>query len=87
MSRDGIMTKYETTYVDVDIEIDVEDVKDFIENYATPDDLNTLSRILGQGTSIPTETLIGEMKHQLFVKAFDKYSLEELEERLGMDYM
>ena len=87
MSRNGIMTKYETTYVDVDIEIDVEDVTDFIENYVTPDDLNTLSRILGQGTSIPVETLIGEMKHQLLVKAFDKYSLEELEERLGMDYM
>lgn len=87
MSRSGVMTKTGEQYVDFDIDFDIDDVLTFIDDYATSEDIIDIKRKLNMDHSIPTETLIGQMKNQLFLKAFDKYSLEELEERLCMDYM
>lgn len=87
MRRGGGMTKTETVDVDVHVYFDIYDVLTFIDDYATTEDIKSIKERLNIDTSIPTGTLIGQMKNQLFLKAFDKYSLEELEERLGMDYM
>jgi hypothetical protein len=81
------MTKYETVDVDVEVEIDFEDVVEFIEDYATQKEKLELCRVLDLITEgLPNESLLDIMKNELLVLAAKRYSLEELEQRLGSKF-
>lgn len=84
--RRGRMTKTDWHEVEVDVTIDVTDVIDFIEDYATKDDLDMVRNTLKMEAPLPTGTLVDTMKLELFKKASEKYSLEQLEEMLNLQY-
>lgn len=77
-------TMYKSTYADV--EIDIDDVEDYIRDYATENDLKKLGKILDQKgvyRSIDIVSVNDEYKLELLLLAYSKYSLQELEDRLG----
>jgi hypothetical protein len=87
------MAKYTyNTEVFVDVEITVDEVVEFIEDYADRNDLEMIkTAIKNAGWSLPNShtfksadgTYIKDEKLQLLSKAFSRYTLEELEQRLG----
>jgi hypothetical protein len=81
------MTKTDWTEVEVDVTIDSTDVIDFIEDYANESDLKEIRKSLNLESPLPTGTMVDVMKLELFKKASEKYSLEELEEMLNLQYI
>lgn len=87
------MAKYTyNTEVLVDVEITVDEVVEFIEDYADRNDLEMIkAAIKNAGWSLPNNntfkstdgTYIKDEKLQLLSKSFSRYTLEELEQRLG----
>lgn len=86
-----------TKEVEVDVEIYCKDVVKFIEDYATDPELQRINDSLI--TAYPIKgginvfeysdhegTFVQDSKFELFKKAALKYSLQELEERLGPLY-
>ncbi len=81
-----------TTEVDVDVEITVDEVIEFIEDYADKNDLEMIKTAM-RNASFPVSDqitfksldgiFIRNEKLQLLSRAFSKYSLEELEQKLG----
>jgi hypothetical protein len=80
------MTKSDWAEVEVDVTIDVTDIIDFIEEYASESDLKEIRKSLELESPLPTGTLVDVMKLELFKKASEKYSLEQLEEMLNLQY-
>lgn len=77
-----------TKDVDAEVEIYVEDVIEYIEKYATADELGEISEALGYPAheidSNPADgSYVEEEKFILLGLAAKKYTLEELEQRLG----
>lgn len=87
------MAKYTyNTEVFVDVEITVDEVVEFIEDYADRNDLEMIkTAIKNAGWSLPNNhtfkstdgTYIKDEKLQLLSRSFSRYTLEELEQRLG----
>jgi hypothetical protein len=80
------MTKSDYHEVEVDVTIDVTDIIDFIEDYANEFDLKEIRESLSAESPLPTGTIIDVMKLDLFKKASEKYTLEQLEELLDIKY-
>ena len=81
---------YKSESVDVDVEIELEDVIEFIEDYSTPKDRKQIINAL-TGLELPIDTqlegsMVKGMKTELLILAANKYSLEELEQRLGTKF-
>ena len=85
--RRGRMTKSDEHWVEVDVTVDVSDIVEFIEDYASPTDLKEIRETLSVESPLPTGTMVDVMKLELFKKASEKYSLEELEEMLNLQYI
>lgn len=94
MSKRG-RTFYKDVYVEV--EIDCNDVIEFIEDYASDTELEEISEALG--TTLPgSETsilfkdrgldggLVRQEKLELLSAAYHKFSLQELEQKLGTKF-
>jgi hypothetical protein len=89
-NRRGKMTKCDYQSIDIEVTIDIDDVCEFIEDYATSSDVKSIQAALRSAydeVPSPNRTLIDDMKTRLFIKAHQKYTLEELEERLEMTYI
>ena len=82
-------------WTECDVEINVDSVVDFIKDYADTDDLEIIKTAM-RNVSFPVNeyvtfkstdgTYIKDEKLQLLSSAFKKYSLEELENRLGTKF-
>mgnify|MGYP001589930331 CR=1 FL=1 len=84
------VSDYFSTEVEADVEFHLEHVLEFID-IANNDELVEISKAL-DGRSINSNyikksTLNDELKSQLLAKAVEKYSLEELEKRLRLDWL
>lgn len=75
--------RYKT--VEVDVEIDFDDVTSYIEYDATEAELKQIAAMIKAGF-IPT-TVADEMKYKFIMDNFNKFSLEELEERFNETYI
>jgi hypothetical protein len=81
-----------TQWTEVEVNITINDVVDFIENYADSSDFEEIKAAL-KNASFPSNTnnlfkshdggYIREEKLELLSRAFSKYTLYELEEKLG----
>ncbi len=81
-----------TQWTEVDVDITINEVVDFIENYADSSDFEEIKVAL-KNASFPSNTnnlfkshdcgYIREEKLELLSRAFSKYTLYELEEKLG----
>lgn len=78
--------KYKT--VDVDVEIDFDDVISYIKYDATEAELKQIAVMVKADVAgfIPT-TVADEMKYKFIMDNFNKFSLEELEERFNETYI
>ena len=85
------MRRGRTMYVDKEIEIDIDDVFEYISSYATDSQLKDILSEIETRVSVPLlinlndfeGSYIREEKQILLNLAAKKYSLEELEKRLG----
>jgi ribosomal protein L12E/L44/L45/RPP1/RPP2 len=82
----GYLTKYED--VEVDVTIYVEDVLEYINDCATENELKIISKTASEKVDpsrvpITLKTLDDVFKMELLQAAFNKYSLAELESKLG----
>jgi hypothetical protein len=83
----GNMTKSES--IDVDITIETSDVLEFIEKHASQEDRLKIAKELNQVSfNYPVDrqlegSLVRSMKSELLILAANKYSIQELEQRLG----
>jgi hypothetical protein len=80
--------RYDEQQIADELSINVEPDWDDIENYISHADKDTkkdiIDLILGKGNgNYVDNTLAGEMKEEWWVEARKKYSLQELEDRLG----
>ena len=80
--RKGEMTKYEYKEVEVEISIDVIDIINYINSYATDYDLIQIREAIGIGGIFGNRTLDDEYKVKAFINASKHLSSEEIEERL-----
>ena len=81
-----------TQWTEVDVDITVHEVVDFIENYADRNDLEMIKASM-KNANFPSNTVglfnsndggyIRSEKLELLSRAFSKYTLEELEQKLG----
>lgn len=73
--------------VDVEVEIGLSDVLDYITDYASDDEIQQICKVIGPfQVSDLTEldsSYIQEEKMILLNRAMSKYTLEELEKKLG----
>lgn len=81
---------YKSESVDVDVEIELSDVIEFIEDHASPKELKQIKDSL-IGLELPVDTqlegsMVQAMKTELLILAANKYTLEELEQRLGTKF-
>lgn len=81
------MRKTVSEYVDVDVEIEHEDVMDYITGYASDGELDEIRELVMVPNMVDGITLVDQMKNELLIKASKKFTLEELESKLGMTYM
>ena len=77
-----------TVYKDVEVEIDFEDVMEYITDYATKSELDDIREEIRLANAVEFDngldgSYIKEEKMILLNKAANKYTLEELEQRLG----
>ncbi len=74
-------------YKNVEVEICLDDILEYISDYATARELEEIREALGQSTELFDCRLDGsyirEEKITLLGRAANKYTLEELEKRLG----
>lgn len=78
------MTKCTSEFVDLEIDIDIDDIIEFIEEHADYSDLVQIRNLVsGFGDKVVVGTLYDEQKTELLSEAFNKYNLEELQEILG----
>ena len=73
---------------DVDVEIDFDDVMEYITDHASDSELNSIRKEIGEIFAEESNTgldgsYIQQEKTTLFELAAKKYTLEELEHRLG----
>jgi len=70
--------------------LDIDDIVEYLVNYATKSEKEEIGHILSIDVGeyeLPNGTLLDQMKSRLLLNAFDKYTLEELEEKLGVTYV
>jgi hypothetical protein len=77
-----------TIYKDVAVEIEFEDVIEYITDYATESELDDIREEIKLADSVEFDNRIDgsyvrEEKMILLTRAANKYTLEELEQRLG----
>ena len=86
--RGRTMTKY--VEVDAEVDIEFEDVRDYISDYATSDELKIIADDLKENyldqVNVEIKTLEDQMKYELLMMAFSKYNLTQLEEKLGTKF-
>lgn len=80
-----------TVYKEVDVEIEFDDVMDYITDYATDAELDDIREEIKLGDAIEFDngldgSFIREEKLTLMNLAINKYTLEELEQRLGTKF-
>lgn len=81
-----------TMYVDKEVEFDFSDVMEYITDYATESELDEIREELGTSPSIELKdnqregSYVREEKEILFSLAANKYTLEELEQKLGTKF-
>lgn len=80
-----------TVYKEVDVEIEFDDVMDYITDYATEAELDDIREEIKLGDAIEFDngldgSFIREEKLTLMNLAINKYTLEELEQRLGTKF-
>lgn len=80
-----------TVYKEVDVEIEFDDVMDYITDYATEAELDDIREEIKLGDAIEFDngldgSYIREEKLTLMNLAINKYTLEELEQRLGTKF-
>lgn len=80
-----------TVYKEVDVEIEFDDVMDYITDYATEAELDNIREEIKLGDAIEFDngldgSYIREEKLTLMNLAINKYTLEELEQRLGTKF-
>lgn len=95
-SRDAIKDKAHTEEMDVhaDIELDVEieydDVTDFLDDASDKTCIKVYEYLAEYGDDDDNDnddtTLYDEMKMKICEKAMEKYTVDQLERRLGMDW-
>ena len=84
-------TRSKTVEVDVDIEIDIDDVMEFIED-ASESDLKQVAEAVAEYVEFDeiagfeSGTLDNDEKIELLRLAAEKYTLTELEQRLGTKF-
>lgn len=81
------MRKTVSEYIDVDVDIDHDDVMDYIASYASDGELDEIRELVMVPNMVDGITLVDQMKNELLIKASRKFTLEELEAKLGMTYM
>jgi hypothetical protein len=81
------MIKYSYQEVDVEVMIDVDDVIGYINDYASISELEQIRPHLTIDEPFPTKTLVDTMKVDLLRKAVEKYTLDELEGLLKLQYI
>jgi hypothetical protein len=74
--------------VDVDIEIEFDDVMEYINDYASTSEINSIRKEIGEIVADESDngldgSYIKQEKAILLELAAKKYTLEELEQRLG----
>jgi hypothetical protein len=77
-----------TIYKDVAVEIEFEDIMEYITGYATESELDDIREEIKLADSVEFDNRIDgsyvrEEKMILLTRAANKYTLEELEQRLG----
>ena len=75
------MTVRDTTFVDVEIDIDTDDVIEFINSCADSEDKRKITAALGNSSSpdtIDTSSLEGDIRMDIATKIAKRYSLLEL---------
>ena len=80
-----------TVYKEVDVEIEFDDVMDYITDYATEAELDDIREEIKLGDAIEFDngldgSFIREEKLTIMNLAINKYTLEELEQRLGTKF-
>lgn len=81
-----------TMYItqDVEVEIGFDDIMDYIDDYATDDELKIIAQSLEEDylgvPVVKAKTLEDTLKLELLTLAFNKYSLSELEDKLGTKF-
>ena len=80
-----------TVYKEVGVNIEFEDVMDYITDYATEAELDDIREEIKLGDAIEFDngldgSFIREEKLTLMNLAINKYTLEELEQRLGTKF-
>ena len=80
-------------YKDIEVEIELNDVLDYITDYASTSDIKSIKEAIldeeyDDSTILSSNegSYIQEEKQILLNMAFKKYSLQELEERLGTKF-
>ena len=74
--------------VDVDVEIDFDDVMEYINDHASDSEINSIRKEIGEILAEESDnrldgSYVQQEKAILFELAAKKYTLEELEQRLG----
>jgi hypothetical protein len=75
--------------IDIEVEIELEDVLEFIDS-ANQNELDQIADALGDNFSEDDAYNLSpeaEMKHEIFKKASAKFSVLELCEKLGVDWL
>jgi hypothetical protein len=81
-----------TMYVDKEVEFDFSDVMEYIEYYATESELDEILEEVGSSPSIELKangsdgSYVRGEKEILLSLAANKYTLEELEQKLGTKF-
>jgi hypothetical protein len=81
-------TMYKSEYTETEITFDY--VMEYIEDYATDNEIKEISGLIKENYNdaslIRIDSLNDEMKYELLMAAFKRYSLDELESRLGTKF-
>ena len=87
------MKKTVIVEADATVDIDIDDILEYINYEACSGDLDSIRDAIGEMDEDDKEdkeerlSLIDDMKNRLLSSAFKKFTLEELEQKLGMTYM
>lgn len=72
---------------DVDVEIDFEDIRTYVSEYASEDELKLLAKDLEENYltsyNVEVKTLEDELKMKILMELFKKYSLTDLESKVN----
>jgi hypothetical protein len=76
-------TIYSTQYVDCEYDVDFNDIMELIES-CDENELREIREFVGSSEGIKTNNLMEEQKLALLKVAFEKYNLDQLQERLDI---